>query len=97
MGGECGFFLRTALASAAADPTGAGNECGIGRVFARLIACGHRRAELPHYTLRQLRLFFVEAERDRARCRAARVADFLAAQSGGRAAKDHISDLLSDD
>ena len=38
-----------------------GRSAGWGSVFATLIAHGHRQGDLPHYTLRQIELYYREA------------------------------------
>lgn len=74
-----------------------GAALGIGRIYAVLIAAGHRRAELAGYTRRQLRLFFEQAEKLRREHRADRVRDVNAAMAGGEDATRYLLDLIGDD
>ncbi|EGV50166.1 hypothetical protein [endosymbiont of Tevnia jerichonana] len=58
-----------------------GERSGWGGVFAKLIRHGHQREQLPHYTRRQLELYFRQAERQEAADRAGRIVDIRAALS----------------
>lgn len=100
MGGERPFFRPSGAQSRHGPVPGTGAagaaETGWGEIYATLIAHGHRACDLGHYTERQLKLYYREAQRQERRRSAARLVDVNAGMAGGKAATDRLRDLTKD-
>lgn len=99
MGGERAFFRQPRQKpryGAVPGGNGGAETIGWGEIYATLIAHGHRACDLGHYTDRQLKLYYREAQRLERRRSAARLVDVNAGMAGGKAATDRLRDLTKD-
>lgn len=71
----------------------AGRSLGLGELFQTLIAAGHRKDDLPHYTRRQLRLYYREVEKSNNRGRACRIEDINIGYNGGKETNEILKAL----
>ena len=78
-GRSTGLFFAAAGAAPGPPP---GERVSPGALFAKLVGHGHDKERLPHYTRRQLELFYRYALRDEASARADRIDDIRLALAG---------------
>ncbi|WP_025122427.1 MULTISPECIES: hypothetical protein [unclassified Serratia (in: enterobacteria)] len=62
-------------------------------MFSELIRAGHDAAKLPHYTARQLNLYYSESQALNCGYRAQNIGDISAATHGGNAANSLLQTL----
>jgi hypothetical protein len=87
------FFYRRGNPKNKSVPGKQEKVIGYGQLFSTLVRAGHDPQRLPHYTQRQLELYYCEAVKQTCRERADFIVDIFAGTNGGNNATQLINAL----